>query len=92
MACDWYTMDYGESTIKTPIYRAPIYHKPRFTAAISFPQIGLNMHIAYCEQAKPRFTGNPDLPRIFPFPKTCGKSGFYCIIVNVNSILYTIIY
>ena len=30
---------------KTPIYRAPIYRKPRFTAANFFPQIGLKMHI-----------------------------------------------
>ena len=30
---------------KTPNYRAPIYRKPRFTAANFFPQIGLDMHI-----------------------------------------------
>ena len=33
---------------KTPIYRAPIYLKPRFTTANVFPQIGLNMYIVYC--------------------------------------------
>ena len=27
---------------------------------------------------KPRFTANPDLPRVLAFPKTRGKSGFYC--------------
>ena len=50
--------------------KTPIFCKPRFTAANFFPQIGLNMHIVNKQ--------NPDLPRMFPFPKTCGKSGFYC--------------
>ena len=47
---------------KTPIYRAPIYRKPRFTAANFIPQIGLNMHIVNKQ--------NPNLPWMFPFPKT----------------------
>ena len=52
---------------KTPIYRAPIYRKPRYTAAISFPQIGLNIHNV--NQTKPRFTADPDLPWMFPCPQ-----------------------
>ena len=72
---------------KTPIYRAPIYCKPRFTAANFFPQIGLNMHILNKE--------NPDLPRTpiyhgsFLSPKTRGKSGFYCIYNIFVTILLT---
>ena len=50
--------------------KSPIYHKPRYTAAISFPQIGLNMYNVNKQ--------NPDLPRMFSFPKLCGKSGFDC--------------
>ena len=46
---------------------------PRFTAANFLPQIGLNMHVVNKQ--------NPDLPRMFHFPKTRGKSGFYCIIL-----------
>ena len=30
---------------------------------------------------KPRFTANPDLPRMFPYPKLCSKLGFYCNMV-----------
>ena len=47
----------GHSTYysKTPIHRAPICCKPRFTAANFFPQIGLNMHIVNKQ--------NSDLPR-----------------------------
>ena len=51
MSIVWYK--YSKS--KTPIYRAPIYRKPRFTAANFFPQIGLNMQIVNKQ--------NPDLPR-----------------------------
>ena len=66
----------GSRYSKTPVYRAPIYRKPRFgfTAAISFPQIGF----------KPRFTANPDLPQTpiycscFLSPKLRSKSGYYC--------------
>ena len=55
---------------KTPIYRAPIYRKPRYISAIFFPQIVLNMNNCKLKQTKPRFTANPDLPRMFPFPQT----------------------
>ena len=47
---------------KTPICRAPIYRKPRFTAANCLPQIGLNMHIVNNQ--------NPDLPRT-PINRGC---------------------
>ena len=37
--------NYSKTPIyRAPIYRAPIYRKPRYTAAISFIQIGLNIH------------------------------------------------
>ena len=59
---------------KTPVYRAPIYRKPRFTAANFFPQIGLYMHIVNKQ--------NPDLPRTpiyrgcFLSPKPAVNRGF----------------
>ena len=35
----------------------------------------------------PRFIANTDLPRIFPFPKTRGKSGFYCSYMVIRRII-----
>ena len=79
---------------QTPIYRAPIYHKPRFTAAISFPQIGLNMHIVNKK--------NPDLPRTpiycgcFLSPKLSVNAGFTVLCslmtrLEDGGFLYTIV-
>ena len=48
--------------------KTPIY-RARFTAN-------------YGKEAKPRFTANTDLPQMFPFPKTRGKSGFYRILTS----------
>ena len=57
--------------------KPPIHCIPRYTAVISFPQIGLNIHDVN--------QTNPDLPwtliyrRCFLSPKPCSNSGFYCI-------------
>ena len=37
---------------------------------------------------KPLFTANLDLPRTFPFPKTRGKSGFYCSCIYIAPLSY----
>ena len=57
---------------KTLIYRALIYRKPWYTAAISFPQIGLNMYNVNQQNhdlrrtpiyRKPWFTANVSFPQ-----------------------------
>ena len=45
----------------------------------------LHTYYTYCELSIPQFAANLDLPRMFPFPKLNGKSGFYVILFFIRT-------
>ena len=65
---------------KTPISRAPIYCKPRFTTAISFPQIVLNIYNVNKQ--------NLDLPQtsIYRKPRFTTAISFPQIVLNIYNV------